>query len=123
MAHGIEARCPFLDREVLAFANRLSYQDFYQVQSGDLINKAVLRNVFSDDLPGSIVQRNKISLDVGSGIRKLVVEYLTSSGGAEIDILREIWKRNFNDFDENDPHFFAYPIMDKAIARRGTFHK
>lgn len=123
MAHGIEARCPFLDQEVLAFTNQLSYQDFYQVQSGDLINKAVLRNVFSDDLPGSIVQRNKISLDVGSGIRKLVVEYLTSSGGAEIDVLREIWKRNFNDFDENEPHFFAYPIMDKAIARRGIYHE
>jgi len=123
MAHSVEARCPFLDREVLAFARRLSYQDFFRNQDGCIINKVALRIAFKDDLPSSIVQRGKVSMDVGSGLRKMVVEHLTSYGQKEIDVLQELWKRKFAQFDETNPHFFTYPIMDQYIAHRGVSHR
>ena len=52
------------------------FDDLYQGQ----VNKFILRDSFQGLLPESILQRKKTSLDVGSGIRSMVVEYLTKNG-------------------------------------------
>lgn len=118
MAHSIEARCPFLDRAVKQVADSLEHHHFYHENT----NKVILRETFASILPPQISQRKKTSFDVGSGLRKLVVNYLTHSGETESNELKKIWKQLFS-YDENIPYFFSYPTFDLAIAQRGVMHK
>jgi asparagine synthase (glutamine-hydrolysing) len=55
MAHGLEVRVPFLDREVVEYAQRLS-SDF-KVRNGH--RKWLHRQVCSNFLPGTIIKRKK----------------------------------------------------------------
>jgi asparagine synthase (glutamine-hydrolysing) len=54
MAHGVENRCPFLDRSVfdLAAAVNLRFDDGFE-------EKRLLRRAFRDELPASIVEKRK----------------------------------------------------------------
>lgn len=117
---GISFRYPFLDSRVLNFSEGLSYSDFYDGRGGQ--NKIVLRNGFSKILPDRILWRKKTSLDVGSGIRRMVFEYLTADGKSEKDALRLLWRNIFR-FDERDPYFYSYPVFEKAISCRGGVHR
>lgn len=118
MANGIEARCPFLDRTVKGIADTLEHKNFYS----DDQNKVALRNTFRHLLPVEIVDRKKTSFDVGSGIRKLVVNYLTHNGNTEIVELKKIWSQIFA-LDADKPYFFSYPTFDSVIAKRGETHR
>ncbi|MFT5706037.1 MAG: asparagine synthase (glutamine-hydrolyzing) [Oceanospirillaceae bacterium] len=118
MAHSIEARCPYLDRAVKCIADKLEHNKFYF--SG--CNKVALRNTFGHLLPAGIANRKKISFDVGCGIRKLVVDYLTRNGNTEIVELKKIWQQKFTHNPENT-YFFSYPTFDAAIAKRGGVHR
>jgi asparagine synthase (glutamine-hydrolysing) len=118
MAHSIEARCPFLDRAVKSIADSIEYNKIYS--NGQ--NKAVLRNVFKHELPIEITERKKTSFDVGSGLRKLVVPFLTRNGRKEIDELKMMWEQIFI-FDANNDYFYRYPAFDDAIAKRGEVHR
>jgi asparagine synthase (glutamine-hydrolysing) len=118
MAHSIEARCPFLDRTVKRVADNLEHRQFYIPGH----NKIALRDAFRHLLPDEIANRKKTSFDVGSGIRKLVVDYLTRNGNTEIAELKEIWQGTFT-YDVDDPYFFSYPTFDSAIAKRGASHR
>lgn len=118
MAHSIEARCPFLDRTVKRVADNLEHRQFYIPGH----NKIALRDAFRHLLPAEIANRKKTSFDVGSGIRKLVVDYLTRNGNTEIAELKEIWQGTFT-YDVDDPYFFSYPTFDSAIAKRGASHR
>ena len=118
MAHSIEARCPFLDRTVKRVADDLEHKQFYIPGH----NKIALRDAFRHLLPVEIANRKKTSFDVGSGIRKLVVDYLTRNGNTEIAELKEIWQATFT-YDVDDPYFFSYPTFDSAIAKRGGAHR
>ncbi|MDX1279584.1 asparagine synthase-related protein [Shewanella colwelliana] len=117
MANSVEARCPFLDRTVKSIADALEHKNFY---SNDQ-NKVVLRNTFRYLLPVEIADRKKTSFDVGSGIRKLVVNYLTRNGDKEIVQLKKIWSQKFTHNAEN-PYFFSYPTFDRVISKRGETH-
>ena len=118
MAHGVEIRCPFLDRMIQAYSNKLRYNQMYD---GDE-NKVTLRRQFKSTLPYEILHRKKVSFDVGSGIRKAVVRYLTRNGASESQELLTIWKELFN-FDESNSHFHSYPEFDFAIKQRGEMHR
>ncbi len=118
MAHSIEARCPFLDRTVKRVADNLEHKQFYIPG----YNKIALRDAFRHLLPAEIANRKKTSFDVGSGIRKLVVDYLTRNGNTEIAELKEIWQGTFT-YDVDDPYFFSYTTFDSAIAKRGASHR
>ncbi|MCK8045322.1 asparagine synthase-related protein [Shewanella sp. 1CM18E] len=118
MAHGVEARCPFLDRSVKCIADNLEYQQFYLPES----NKVALREAFRHLLPAEIANRKKTSFDVGSGVRKLVVSYLTRNGNMEIFELRGLWQQAFT-YDVNNPYFSSYPTFDAVIATRGVAHR
>jgi len=118
MAHGIEARCPFLDRAVKSIADNTDYEELFFED----YNKAVLRKTFGHLLPIEIANRKKMSFDVGSGIRKLVVNYLTRNGNSERAELKKIWRGIFS-YNATNTYFSSYPIFDTAIARRGESHK
>ncbi|MBA4155426.1 phage integrase SAM-like domain-containing protein [Flavobacterium sp.] len=88
-----------------------------------LIGKKILREEFADDLPKEIIERSKMSFDVGSGIRKLVVEYLTQNGKTEKQQLKEIWNNYFSEKIAKNDYFNSYPTFDIAIEKRGINHK
>lgn len=118
MAHSVEVRCPFLDQRIRNFSDNLSFDDLYR---GD-VNKAILREVFEGFLPNSVLQRQKTSLDVGSGVRSLVVKCLTNNGQTERQVLKEIWNEHFN-MDASNLFFSSYPVFDAVIDKRGRGHK
>lgn len=115
MANTIEIRCPFLDKEVYSISKNLSIEE--------LKNKQILRSLFDKDLPKEIIARTKTSFDVGSGIRKLVVEQLLKADKTEKEALRVIWDKFFNSNLANHKYYHSYPIFDKAINKRGIKHK
>lgn len=118
MAHSVEPRCPFLDRDIRAFSDGLSFGQMYD---GDE-NKVALRRCFEGALPAEILHRRKTSFDVGSGIRGEVVRYLQRNGRSERDELKEVWEQLF-DCDASEPYFSSYPVFDAAIDRRGETHR
>lgn len=118
MAHGVEARCPFLDRAVRAFAEGLGFEDLYSRHE----NKVTLRRSFRDVLPPDVLNRKKTSFDVGSGIRGEVIRHLRHSGRSEREVLRHVWQEQFA-FDASNPYFHAYPVFDAAIDARGVGHR
>ncbi|WDP92401.1 MAG: hypothetical protein HUN04_22830 [Desulfobacter sp.] len=118
MAHSIEARSPYLDRVVKSIADGLEHKQFYLPGH----NKVALRETFGHLLPAEISNRKKTSFDVGSGIRKLVVNYLTRNGNTEIVELKKIWQQIFT-YDADNPYFYSYPTFDTAIAKRGETHR
>jgi asparagine synthase (glutamine-hydrolysing) len=73
-------------------------------------------------LPIEIAERKKTSFDVGSGIRKLVLDNLTCNGNTEIAELKKIWSQTFKHNAEKS-YFFSYPTFDNAIAKRGETHR
>ncbi len=119
MAHTIEIRCPFLDRKVYSISNECKVEDLISNFQG----KQILRKAFKNDLPNEILGRNKMSFDVGSGIRKMVVEYLTRNGKTEKEQLKEIWNKYFQNSLSDNFYFHSFPTFDKAIEKRGISHK
>lgn len=119
MAHTVEIRCPFLDRQVFFASNDCTAEDLINNFKG----KDILRKCFEKDLPQEIIQRDKVSFDVGSGIRKIVVEFLTKDGMPEKEALKAIWKKYFPESLSDNCYFHSYPTFDKAIESRGCSHK
>lgn len=119
MAHDIEVRCPFLDKQVYFISNECSITDLIK----DFQGKYILRKTFEAELPKEITKRAKMSFDVGSGIRKMVVEFLTKKGNSEKEELKIIWDKYFQKSLSNNFYFHSYPTFDKAIAKRGVSHK
>ncbi len=67
MGHGLEARTPFLDTRLIAFAQSIP-AELKLVRDGDgLIEKWILRKACEDLLPPQIVWRVKAQFDEGSG--------------------------------------------------------
>ncbi len=70
MAHGLEARVPFLDREMLALAFRVPAALKLPRDNGT--EKWILRKAFEDLLPTDIVWRDKVQFDQGSGMAAML---------------------------------------------------
>lgn len=118
MAHGVEARCPFLDRAIHSFSNQLAYHQMY----GPDENKVTLRHSFEGCLPPEVLLRKKTSFDVGSGIRKQVVQYLRRNCRSEREELKTLWLESFA-HEPSNPYFHAYPVFDSVIDCRGETHR
>ncbi|MBO0891328.1 MAG: hypothetical protein J2P14_10445, partial [Acidothermales bacterium] len=68
MAHGVEARVPFLDRAVIAEAMTIHPRlKQYAPGSDELVEKWVLRAAAAGLLPDEVVWRTKAQFDEGSG--------------------------------------------------------
>jgi asparagine synthase (glutamine-hydrolysing) len=72
MAHGLEARVPFLDREMVELAQRIAPELKIAGRGGRRIEKWVLRKAVEDLLPADIVWRDKAQFDEGSGAAELL---------------------------------------------------
>ncbi len=76
MAHGLEARVPFLDREVIAYAVGLPAD--WKVAGPDDPEKRLLREAFDGWLPEDLLWRGKEQFGDGSGASKVLTEVLES---------------------------------------------
>jgi asparagine synthase (glutamine-hydrolysing) len=72
MAHGLEARVPFLDREVINWALRLPPKE--KLSNGDSPEKRLLREAFDGWLPHDLLWRDKAEFGDGSGARDVLSE-------------------------------------------------
>lgn len=73
MAHGLEARVPFLDVESVSLA--LSLSPAWKLHTGGRPPKALLRRAFEGYLPDEIVRRPKMKFSKGAGSSDLLAEH------------------------------------------------
>ncbi|MFT4581554.1 MAG: asparagine synthase (glutamine-hydrolyzing) [Gammaproteobacteria bacterium] len=86
MAHGVEARVPFLDRDMLDLAFRIPAA--LKLPQDTKVEKWILRKAFEDLLPTEIVWRAKAQFDQGSGIAELLeAEVMAQTQGTSVDDL------------------------------------
>ncbi len=72
MAHGLEARVPFLDTAVVAAAQQIPVGLKLRPADPRPVEKWILRDAFGDLLPSEVVWRDKAQFDEGSGITGIV---------------------------------------------------
>jgi asparagine synthase (glutamine-hydrolysing) len=70
MAHAVEARVPFLDREVIAWALRVPAEA--KLAGPDRPEKQLLRQAFDGWLPDELLWRDKAEFGDGSGARDVL---------------------------------------------------
>ncbi|MGP4020222.1 asparagine synthase (glutamine-hydrolyzing) [Saccharopolyspora sp. 5N708] len=75
MAHGLEARVPFLDTDVVAHAMSLP-PEMKLLEDG--VEKAHLRRAFTGWLPEDLLWRRKLQFGTGSGAQDLLTPYWES---------------------------------------------
>jgi len=80
MAHGLEARVPFLDRDMVALAQRIAPELKIGQVEGRPVEKWVLRRAVQDLLPERVVWRDKAQFDEGSGTTDLMADIAGSAG-------------------------------------------
>jgi asparagine synthase (glutamine-hydrolysing) len=86
MAHGLEARVPFLDRQVIAFAFGLPMA-WKQSAPGEL-EKRLLRRAFDGWLPDEILWRVKAEFGDGSGAKDVLTRTV-EDGVSAADFMRD----------------------------------
>ena len=77
MAHGLEARVPFLDRQVIAFA--LDLPIGWKLSPPGKLEKQLLRAAFVGWLPDEILWREKAQFGDGSGAAKMLTEQIEAT--------------------------------------------
>jgi asparagine synthase (glutamine-hydrolysing) len=86
MAHGLEARVPFLDRQVIAFAFGLPMA--WKLSAPGELEKRLLRRAFGGWLPDEILWREKAEFGDGSGAKD-VLTTTVEEGVSTSDFERE----------------------------------
>jgi asparagine synthase (glutamine-hydrolysing) len=90
MAQGLEARTPFLDRDLIAFAQTIPAELKLRTEpSGQIVEKWILRKACEDLLPTDVVWRTKAQFDEGSGMVGSLQEALRMATGVDGEIDRE----------------------------------
>lgn len=82
MAHSLEARVPFLDREMVALAMTVPAELKQRPEQGCDGEKWVLRKACEDLLPAEIVWRGKLQFDQGSGFADYLARHAEEQVGA-----------------------------------------
>ncbi|MDQ3849259.1 MAG: asparagine synthase (glutamine-hydrolyzing) [Actinomycetota bacterium] len=86
MAHGLEARVPFLDRQVIAFA--LGLPIAWRLSRAGELEKRLLREAFAGWLPDEILWRTKAQFGDGSGAAEALTRRI-EEGVTQADFERE----------------------------------
>jgi asparagine synthase (glutamine-hydrolysing) len=76
MAHSLEARVPFLDRQVIAFALQLPVE--WKLASDEVPEKRLLRQAFTGWLPDELLWREKAQFGDGSGASSVLTSAIES---------------------------------------------
>jgi asparagine synthase (glutamine-hydrolysing) len=117
MAQGLEARTPFLDRDLVAFAQSIPASLKMKVtdpSAGATTEKWVLRKACEDLLPAEVIWRRKAQFDEGSGTVAALDQALSALLGGPIDREREaaLYKRLLR---------AQYQSPDLVLANAGTW--
>jgi asparagine synthase (glutamine-hydrolysing) len=87
MAHGLEARVPFLDREMITWGMRLPPEA--KLAGPGVPEKKLLREAFDGWLPKALLWREKAEFGDGSGARDVMSEVVSADiGDAEFEAER-----------------------------------
>ena len=100
MAQGLEARTPFLDRELIDFAQSIPASLKMRVtdeQTGQATEKWILRKACEDLLPHDLVWREKTQFDEGTGTVAALDTALSIATGAPLPVSRETEARLYHD--------------------------
>ena len=91
MAQGLEARTPFLDRDLIDFAQSIpaSFKMHKDEDSGQTVEKWILRKSAEDLLPDDLVWRRKAQFDEGTGTVDALDEALAIATGTSAPVDRE----------------------------------
>jgi asparagine synthase (glutamine-hydrolysing) len=137
MAVSLEARVPFLDRDLVEYAINLPAAAKIHRENGVVTEKWILRQAFDGELPDEILWREKEPFDQGSGARTIInmVDDMISDG--ELDDARQrypeaqlaskemlyyyrIWQDHFGDMGgpRQFDLFGDYPGMMHKIVQR-----
>ena len=106
-AWGIEGRVPFLDKEFLDVAMRINPKD--KMITSKKMEKWVLRKAFEDELPHSIVWRQKEQFSDGVGY-------------SWIDKLKEVVEQSISDIEMNQVNF-RFPIQPPRTKEEYFYRK
>ena len=106
MAQGLEARTPFLDRDLIDFAQSIPASLKMKIvdeQSGETTEKWILRKACEDLLPRDLIWRKKAQFDEGSGTVDALKEALSEPLGFSVDRQSEsmLYERLLRDQYEN----------------------
>ncbi len=71
MLNSVEARVPFLDKEFLEFAYHLPMS--FKMRNG--VEKWILREAFQGDLPDYLIDRPKVRMPEGSGVKNILMDF------------------------------------------------
>jgi asparagine synthase (glutamine-hydrolysing) len=89
MAHGLEARVPFLDREVIDWALRVP--PGYKIAAEGQMEKHLLRQAFDGWLPSDLLWRDKAEFGDGSGAKDVLTAVIEATiSDAELEDERDI---------------------------------
>lgn len=88
-ALGIRVKQPFLDREVLSFAENLDSRFRIGFRDGKRYGKYILRMAFENMLPKEIIWREKVPIEGGSGTSILPRIFEERISDQDFDKLRE----------------------------------
>ena len=80
MAHGLEARVPFLDMELLRYISRIPVE--HLAQRPDRPEKWLLREACRGLIPPAILERKKMKFSEGAGSSEVMAERLKQTGDA-----------------------------------------
>lgn len=72
MRNTVEARVPFMNRNLVQYV--LTLKDHLKLRDG--IEKYILREAFRDALPDYIIDRPKIRMPDGSGVKNTIIDYV-----------------------------------------------
>jgi len=113
----VEARCPFLDKQITDYALSFNADSFCSVL--DKKGKIILRNTFAHLLPNSITNAAKEPFDISSGLQKWIIDELRNIAPTEREALMQLLSVNVTDSSRlNHPYFSCYPAFDTMIDKR-----
>lgn len=117
MAHGLEARTPFLDRDLIAFTQTIPVElKLRHEPNGQIVEKWILRKACEDLLPADIVWRTKAQFDEGSGMVASLQQALRMATGVVGEVDREQEGRFYRSIVEQ-----RYTDPDRIFATAGTW--
>lgn len=137
MAVSLEARVPFLDRDLVQYGINLPHAAKIREIDGRRVEKWILREAFDGWLPDEILWREKLPFDQGSGGRGIIDRVSGEVSDAELAEARKrwpeanlvskemlfyyrIWREHFGDMGGERVFdlFGDYPVMMDGIKQR-----
>ena len=112
MAHGLEARVPFLDHELVELAMRLPVR--YKLASG---GKHILKNIARDLLPSKVIDREKGYFPVPAlkYVRAEFMQFMRSVLNSQACMQRGLFQRKYVDTLLADPERHMTPLQGSKL--------